>query len=119
MRNITGSEPIRVLSATCESHPDPKIDCEIDRGTTAVFEFPNDVTCEIQCDLKSPWRFGFIPPMPDVHITVQMEGGEAKLFNFIGPWIYHYISVAPKGGKKRTEKVYAPKEGKGEYWWTT
>lgn len=61
-------------------------------------------------------------------MKVRGEAGEAMLFNFVLPTMYHYIEVKKKEGSKRVEKVYSYKdlpkgderrEWKGEDWWTT
>ncbi|KIJ47889.1 hypothetical protein M422DRAFT_28689 [Sphaerobolus stellatus SS14] len=115
VRNLIGSEPVSVITATHDAHIDPKID----RGVRATLEFPNDITAEVHSDLGIPWRMGIIPRWRHIHITVKLEGGEVSLSNFPGAWIYHTITITPKKGPKRTEKAYTLKGGKGEQWWTT
>ena len=115
VRFIASAEPTSVLTAIHTAHRDAKVD----RGSQATFAFPNDIIADINCDLQTPWRLGIIPRWPNIHITVQLEGGDVFLNYFPAPYIYHRITVIPKDGKTRTEKVYKPKEGKGEEWWTT
>jgi len=116
VRAITSTEPTSVITATHVPHPR---DDKIDRAVHATLAFPNDVIAEINGDLQVPWRFGIIPKWPRVFITIELEGGEVQLYNFPGPYLYHSITVTPKSGKRRVEKAYKPKEGKGEEWWTT
>ena len=115
VRAIAAAEPTSVLTATHSAHRDAKID----RCAHATFAFPNDITAEIECDLQMPWRLGILPRWPNIHITVQLEGGEASLDIFPAPYIYHNITVTPKNGEKWIKKAYKPKEGKGEEWWST
>ncbi|KAF8586323.1 NAD(P)-binding protein [Ramaria rubella] len=115
VRTILSAEPTSVLTANHKSHLDPNID----RMVQATFTFPNDVTADIFCDLQMPWYLGIIPPWPKLHITVQLEGGQVCLYNFPGAHFINSITITPKDGKKRVERIYKPKEGKGEDWWTT
>ncbi|KAF8586326.1 NAD(P)-binding protein [Ramaria rubella] len=115
MRTVVSAEPTSVLTATHISHLDPKVD----RSVRAVYTFPNDVTAEMLCDLQEPWYLGFIPRLYKIYVTVQLEGGEVTYDNFAGPHLYNSITVTPKSGKKRVERVYKPREGKGEEWWTS
>jgi predicted dehydrogenase len=115
VRFLASAEPTAVLAATHSPHHDGRVD----RSAQATFAFPNDITAEIECDMQMPWRLGIIPRWPNIHVTVQLEGGEASLDIFPAPYIYHSVTVTPKNGKKRVEKVYKPKEGAGEVWWTT
>ncbi|KAG6848333.1 hypothetical protein H0H93_001136 [Arthromyces matolae] len=133
LRYLASSEPISVLSAEHALYvppgSPPSFKPTIDRSTTASLAFPNDVTASLKCDLATPPKFGFIPTMPEVIVTVTLEGGEIELFNFVVPTLYHSLKVTPKSGngnkkgKARVEKVYTFKDGgmdgKGEDWWTT
>jgi len=69
-----------------------------------------------------PDLFGFIPRLDGAVVQVTCEQGVVHMFNFPLPVIYHYITVIPHGGKKRTEKAYLFPPGslaKGEEWWST
>ena len=76
----------------------------------------------IKCDMMVPDLFGFIPRLDGAIVHVTCEKGVVHMFNFPLPVIYHYITVIPHGGKKRTEKAYLFPPGslaKGEEWWST
>lgn len=123
VRFLTSAEPISITSA----HARPAPDARVDVGTIATLAMPGDVTATIECDMALPPRFGFIPRMFDMGMTVKGDKGEATLFNFILPMLYHYITVKTKDGKSRTEKVYVPPSTEGEWegwpkaetWWST
>ncbi|TDL23991.1 NAD(P)-binding protein [Rickenella mellea] len=117
-RYLTGAEPTSVTSASSTLF---HRDARVDTGTTASMVFPNDVSADLMCSVKLPgWGpFGFLPSMPQVIVTARCEGGTVELYNFVGPWIYHSITISPTSGPKRTEKAYAFKQGKGEAWWST
>ncbi|PPQ99845.1 hypothetical protein CVT26_009342 [Gymnopilus dilepis] len=72
-----------------------------------------------RCDLSMPNIFGIIPRFPQIRVLVQGDKGSVDFFNFVLPTVYHSITVKTEGGKKRVEKVYKAKEGKGDEWWTT
>ena len=109
------AEPTSVLTASHSAHHDPRVD----RGVRATFTFPNDITAELACDLEIPWYMGVLPSKPLVHVTVQLEGGEVSLYNFVGAHLFHSLTVRPREGTTRVEKVYKPADGKGEEWWTS
>lgn len=128
IRYMTSTEPVTVTSAkpaVFSSKTRPA--SNIDEGMTAEVTFSNDATGLVVCHLRNPPSYYFIPKMPEFLLTVQCEGGELKLYNFVMPTFYHYIEVSMKTGKdgkgrkKRVEKVYKPTEAgvKGEEWWTT
>lgn len=127
LRHLTSSNPIAVLSATSKTHPSPSSTEQlVDTSTRATLSFPNDVTGTLYCDLAKPWwgPFGLIPPMPDIGIMVECEGGDVELFNFPGPVFYHSITVRRKDAQgritKRVEKAYKCDDGRNEEdWWTT
>ncbi|KIY45672.1 NAD(P)-binding protein [Fistulina hepatica ATCC 64428] len=121
VRYLVGSAPTSVIAtATAASLYKPDENAHlIDGAVTATLAFPNDVTATITSDEAMPHHFGFIPRLPQVYVTVKCEGGEVKLYNFVMPTIYHYITVTPRDGKSRTEKAYTFKDGKGEEWWAT
>jgi predicted dehydrogenase len=128
LRYLMGSNPISVISAKPDVFrtKDGSKD-KIDAGMTATLVFPADATASIYCHHRAPPRFGIIPQIPGAGVTVQCENGELKMFNYLWPFLYHYIEVSTKTGpggkgrKKRLEKVYIPtKPGvKGEAWWST
>lgn len=128
-RYLAGADPVRVLSASAETSPAfPRVDI----GTTAQLAFPptsgSEGDAPIIASLKAHFRlpgwgpFALIPSMPSPSAHVVGTDGEAFLFNYPGPWVYHYISVKTYGkhgkGKaiKRTEKRYGEK-GNGA--WST
>lgn len=63
--------------------------------------------------------FGLLPSIPDIYVEAICEGGYIKIFNYVLPSAYHYITVNPKGGKKRTEKAYTFADGFGKASWST
>lgn len=122
-----GTNPTSVLSAKAKESElaDEKL---IDLGMTTTLAFPNntDATGTIICDFEGPkWGpFGLLPAFPDMRVKVTCENGEIEMFNFVMPFLYHWIRVQPTGKKERIEKVYKPTdviggEGAGEDWWTT
>ncbi|KAA1469097.1 NAD(P)-binding protein [Dentipellis sp. KUC8613] len=132
-RYLAGADPVKVTSATADTASKfPKIDL----GTTAVLAFPSKpagVSETSEADSQSTYpvtlkthfrlspRLGFIPAMPQVYAKVVGTRGEVKLFNFAGPYIYHYITVKRTNEKgkvvsSRTEKRYGEGEKNG---WST
>ena len=132
IRYLTGTDATaaQVTYAKAAEHPlDPS---RVDRGMHAVFSLPvpsgpgsdsaaDCPTGETFCDFLMPgWGpFGLIPRMPQLSVTLKMEGGEIEFFNYIIPHAFHYIRVRPRKGKSRTEQVYKRLDGSGESWWTT
>lgn len=103
-------------------------DARIDTATSADLLFPpsvpgaDQVKASIQCDMRVPHILGIFPRLPAMNVRVICERGYVELVNYTVPVIYHYITVAPDGGEKRTEKAYSFSPGtsrKGETWWTT
>ncbi|KZW00169.1 NAD(P)-binding protein [Exidia glandulosa HHB12029] len=123
IRFLTSAEPSSVASA----HARPAADARVDAATLATFTLPGDATASIECDLALKPRLGFVPQMVKLGMTVKGDKGEATLFNFVMPVLYHYITVKTKDGKSRTEKVYVPPSMEGEWngwpkaqvWWST
>ncbi|KAF8225364.1 NAD(P)-binding protein [Tricholoma matsutake] len=119
IRYLTSSEPISVLSASHVPHVPSSSPADfvsnIDLGTTATLSFPNDVVATLNCS--------FIPQMPQCDFTVECEGGNVTMFNFVLPTYYHSIKVYIRDKKTRVEKVYsfadAGIDAKGEKWWMT
>jgi len=125
-RYLSGADPTKVISAKSEVHP--KVP-QIDMATTATLAFPtpgevfgtgpaDGLTATINVNFRLPARLGFLPHWPVVSVRVTGTHGIAELSNFVGPWIYHYITVKSsdqEGGqlRKRTEKRY------GNLGWTT
>jgi hypothetical protein len=106
---------------------DPKFP-QIDVGTTATLAFPTPtgsgagpaegLTATLFAHMRMPPRFGFLPRWPKVSVRVAGTLGTIDLYNFIGPSVYHYITIESsehEGGpkRKRTEKQY------GNSGWTT
>jgi len=132
IRYLSSSNPTSVLAASHVPFIPPSSPSsfkpQVDRGTTASLALPNDVTASLKADLSMPFRFGIIPPMPQLGTTVTCDGGEIEIYNYVLPTLYHSIKVTTKGannkgGETRIEKVYSfadgKMEGKGEAWWTT
>lgn len=120
VRHLTGSDPVRVVSASAEtSSKFPRIDI----GTTAelVLAAPREGASEIKAttttNFRLPPRYGFIPQWPQMFVHVVGTKGELHYDGFPGAWLYHYITVSTndKKGKvqSRTEKRY------GKAGWTT
>ncbi|KAJ7632982.1 NAD(P)-binding protein [Roridomyces roridus] len=120
LRYLTSSNPTAVLSAKAvpySSRPEHK---QVDKILWATLSFGHDITGDIYTNLDEPKYFGVIPRMPKLFVTVQCEKGTVELFNYVVPSYYHYITVSPTGGRRRTEKAYTFKGAeKGEAWWTT
>ncbi|KAG6821220.1 hypothetical protein H0H93_004042 [Arthromyces matolae] len=131
IRYLSSSNPTAVISAEHNHHVPPgsptSFKPNVDRGTTATLALPNDITATLYADLRMPFNYGFIPPMPRVSTIITLEGGDIEIYNFPMPTLYHSITVSTKANnntvKTRVEKVYtfadAKIEGKGEAWWTT
>lgn len=127
LRFLSSSEPISVISASSIPH---EKDSRVDVGMTASLAFPNDVIGSVSTHMSVPPRFGFIPStLPKTDCKIVGEKGEIYVNGWVIPTFYHYIEVSTKDGnkvKKRTEKVYDPKDvktgpvagWKGEDWWT-
>jgi predicted dehydrogenase len=123
-RYLAGADPTKVISAKAEI--DPKFP-RVDVGTTATLAFPtpstssgpaDGLTATLTAHLRLPPWLGFLPQWPKVSVRVTGTRGTAELYNYPGPWLYHYITVESsehEGGpmRKRTEKHY------GERGWTT
>lgn len=45
--------------------------------------------------------------LPSINLQVKGDKGELYCFNWLLPHPYHYLTVTPAGGAKRTEKVYS------------
>ncbi|KAF8901951.1 NAD(P)-binding protein [Mucidula mucida] len=110
----TAVSPTEVIAASSIALVKP----QVDRGTTATLAFPNDIVGTLTADLNVPFRDGI-----SMTASVVCEGGEAELFNFVLPTVYHTITVK-KDGQVRKEKAYVPGykdgvKGKGEDWWST
>lgn len=108
-----------MIAATPDLHPTDPL---IDRAMHAILEFPNSVTAELKTDLRLPGKgpFGLYPGIPIITSSVRCEGGGLDFYNFVMPTIYHSVTVKPRSGKRRVEKIYEPKSGiKGEASWTT
>ena len=129
LRYFSSSDPIEVLSASSEIFPHDPEKSRIDTSTTATLSFPSSVIGTLTCNLRQPPLYGFIPKFPTMNASVECEGGEIEVCNFMLPTVYHYIEIAKRESgsgeerKKRVEKVYSPEDAnmdwKGEDWWTT
>ncbi|OSD06580.1 NAD-P-binding protein [Trametes coccinea BRFM310] len=121
IRNAIGLEvaSLEVASATAVPHPaDPD---RIDRAMHATYNLPNSMTAETTIDFAIPGKgpFGLIPRLPQLTLSVHLEGGDIEFFNFVAPHMYHSIKVKPKRGSARTEKVYRYADGRDGKGWTT
>ncbi|KAH9967102.1 NAD-P-binding protein [Russula compacta] len=122
-RYLAGADPTKVISAKADVLPKfPQVDV----GTTATLAFPTSngtgpadgLTATLNAHFRLPPRFGFLPQWPKISVRVTGTRGTVELYNFAGPWLYHYITVESseqEGGplRKRTEKQY------GNPGWTT
>ncbi|KZW00995.1 NAD(P)-binding protein, partial [Exidia glandulosa HHB12029] len=88
IRFITDAEP-----SITSAHAIPATDPRVDAATFASLVLPEDVTASIECNLAAPPRYGFVPRMVRISMTVKCERGEVTLWNFGAPSLYHYISV--------------------------
>ena len=116
---LTGAATLAVTRATPLPHPaDP---ARIDRGMRATLALPGDATAELYCDYRMPgWGpWGLLPRLPKAALTLTMEGGTIEFYGLTFPHLYHYIQVTPRDGPARTEKVYAPPDGRGEAGWAS
>ncbi|KIP03770.1 hypothetical protein PHLGIDRAFT_121300, partial [Phlebiopsis gigantea 11061_1 CR5-6] len=95
----------------------------VDRGMRAAFALPGtDATAELYCDFAMPgWGpLALLPRLPKQRVTLRMEGGTVEFYGFPIPHVYHYITIAPREGRARTEKVYRrPGGGEDQEWWST
>lgn len=125
LRYLSSSSPISVLSASHILHVPPGAPQDfvpnVDRGTTATLELPNNATATLLCDMAMPGHFPF--KFPKISAKVSCEGGTVEVYNYPAPTFYHYIAVEKRGEKARIEKAYTfaegKMEGKGEDWWST
>lgn len=90
----------------------------VDRQATATLALRNGATASLDVDLSAPAKYGVLPNFT-LNFKVEGENGSVEMSNFIMPTLLHSITVKLKDGKSRTEKVYKPKDGEGEDWWTT
>ena len=123
-RYLSGADPTKVINAKAETHPKFP---QIDLATTATLAFPTPgestgpaegLTATLNVHFRLPRQFGFIPQWPKMSVRATGTRGTVELSNFVGPWLYHYITVESseeEGGplRKRTEKQY------GNLGWTT
>ncbi|KAJ3523115.1 hypothetical protein NMY22_g11593 [Coprinellus aureogranulatus] len=125
IRYLSSSNPTAILDVSHRVHQPSKAPssyvANIDEKTVASLALPNDATAKLTCDLREPKILGFIPRIPKLDALVECEGGKIELYNFVLPSMYHTITVTPRNGRARKEKVYTFKEGplKGEPWWET
>ncbi|KZW02290.1 NAD(P)-binding protein [Exidia glandulosa HHB12029] len=121
IRWLLDAEPISVISASAIPAHTSTLSAPLDRGTTALLSFPNDVTASLTCDSATPlpWEI-----MPKVEMKIECERGSVYILNFVQPTAYHYVTVHRQGKRPTTEKIYSSgplsqKKFKGEDWWTT
>jgi predicted dehydrogenase len=124
-RYLSGADPTKVISAKSDTPKSP----QIDTATIATLAFPasggsgetgsvDGLTATLNVNFGLPALLGFIPRLPNVSVRVTGTRGTAELNNYVGPWIYHNITVKSseqEGGRlrKRIEKRY------GNLGWTT
>jgi len=120
LRYLASANPKSVLTASATPFSPAPQHKKIDKNFTATLTFNNDIIGELYSNLSEPRFFGIIPRIPKLTAIVRCEGGTIKIFNFLIPSYYHYITVAPSGKPGRTEKAYSFNgTAKGETWWTT
>lgn len=119
---LSSSLPTSVTEASFNAYRPKNVPSDyvpnVDRRVTATLALGNGATGQLTVDLSSPPKYGILP---DYSISFKVEGsiGSVEMSNFVLASLLHSITVKIKGGHGRTEKVYKPKEGKGEEWWTT
>ncbi|KAF9455884.1 NAD(P)-binding protein [Collybia nuda] len=117
---LASSNPSSVMKASAVPYSSAPEHKKVDQRFTATLAFENNIVGELYSNLNESRIFGIIPRIPKLTATVQCESGYIEIFNFLIPSYYHYITVAPSGGPRRTEKAYSFKgSAKGEDWWTT
>ena len=100
-RYLSGTDPTKVISAKSDVHSKFP---QIDLATTATLAFPtpggtsgtgpaDGLTATLNVNFRHLARLGFIPRWPNVSVRVTGTRGTAELSNFLGPWIYRYITV--------------------------
>jgi len=120
--HMSSSIPESVTDASCQTY-EPKnassdVIRNVDRQATATLALRNGATASLNVDLSAPAKYGVVPNFTFT-FKVEGENGSVEMSNFIMPTLLHTITVKVKDGKSRTEKVYKPKDGEGEDWWTT
>ncbi|KAJ6454529.1 NAD(P)-binding protein [Mycena vitilis] len=110
LRYLASSNPTAVLTAKAISYSSRPEHKQIDKMFWATLALENDIIGELHSNLDEPGLFGIIPRIPKLSATVECEGGTLKIFNFLVPHYYLYITVSPAG---------KPRAAKGEVWWTT
>ncbi|KZW02292.1 NAD(P)-binding protein [Exidia glandulosa HHB12029] len=121
IRWVLNAEPVSVISAESLPAHTSTPSAPLDRATTAVLAFPNDVTASFRVDCQTPLLWDF---MPKIEMKIECELGSVFFQNFVQPTPYHFITVKRHGKRATTEKVYSPgplsqNKHKGEDWWST
>lgn len=124
IRFLTSSSPLSVSTASATPYS-PTL-AQLDRSAIGTLAFPNDVTASFDVNLSTPLKWGFIPKF-DFSVTAECENGSVKLSEYMMPQVFHSITVAKRGGKRRVEKAYRfPSNSgesevpvRGEEWWST
>lgn len=125
IRYLASSNPTAILNVSHRvfqpPNPSASYVAKVDEQTVASFALPNDITAQLTCDLREPKILGFIPRMPQISAAVECEAGKVELYNFVLPSMYHTLTITPRSGAARKEKVYTFKDGplRGEPWWET
>src|SRR6266849_3176023 len=100
-RYLSVADPTKVISAKSDVHPKFP---QIDLATTTTLAFPtpggtsgtgpaDGLTATLNVNFRLPARLGFLPRWPIVSLRVSGTRGTAELSNYLGPWIYHDITV--------------------------
>ncbi|KAF2192443.1 oxidoreductase domain-containing protein [Zopfia rhizophila CBS 207.26] len=114
VRQIFGSEPSTIKSATYRPMPDGH-DKQIDQAIYATYEFPNGGTAKIECDLQSrggywfPWLTknwprlnAFLPTLSvklrptEESVVNGLRKSTRKMIvfhNYMGPMFYHRMDI--------------------------
>lgn len=89
IRWLLDAEPISVISASAIPAHTSTPSAPLDRGTTALLSFPNDVTASLTCDSATPLPWGI---KPKVEMKIECERGSVYILNFVQPTAYHYVT---------------------------
>ncbi|KAF2656727.1 oxidoreductase domain-containing protein [Lophiostoma macrostomum CBS 122681] len=134
-RNVFGTEPISVTSASYRPMPDG-FDKQVDEAVYAAYEFPNGATAKISADLRARGGYWFPaltknwPRLKDVVMKLRLRlkseqeawGGdgvktvrrEIVFYNYLGPYLWHRIDVISAVEYQRNGKI-VEKEEKTEH----
>lgn len=114
MRYLSSSEPtVESAEAICLAE-------NVDRRMEVQLLFPESLPATVIVDFALPgWGpFKLIPQWLKIALRVECEQGTVEIWNYPLPSLWHSITVTPKNGKARVEKVYKPMIGRGQEWWS-